>query len=88
MLTLSHFLLQLHFTTSETKVNYYHQKLNVQVASPVAKKPMELGNYRKTSKSADDFVPSLLSRNENLAIALENSVKSHYSYFYRKSYFT
>ena len=34
---LFHFLAQFIFTTSEIKLDYYHQKVNVQIASRVAK---------------------------------------------------
>ena len=35
---LVHFLAQLLFTISETKLDYYHQKVNVRVASRVAER--------------------------------------------------
>ena len=45
-----HFLAQFLFTTSETKLDYYHQKVNVQVAYQVAEQlkaenPRKLGNF-------------------------------------------
>ena len=40
---LFHFLVQFFFTTTETELNYYHQKVNVQVASQVAE---DLGSYK------------------------------------------
>ena len=33
-----HVLAQFHFITSEVELDYYHQKVNVQVASRVAKR--------------------------------------------------
>ena len=35
---LFHFLAQFLFTTSETELDYYHQKMNVRVASRVAER--------------------------------------------------
>ena len=60
MLTHFHLLPQLPFTTFETEVNYYHQKLNLQVPSLLAKllktyDLRNLGNFKKISKSAADI---------------------------------
>ena len=50
---LFYFLSQLVFTTSETKLAYYHQKVNVRVASRVAERLKDLrklGNFKKIPK--------------------------------------
>ena len=52
---LFHLLTQFVFTTNETDLYYYHEKLNVQVASRVAeqlktKDLLKLGNFKKITK--------------------------------------
>lgn len=73
-------LLWLHFTIRETKVNYYLQKLNVSVTSPVAKKTQKIKKLWENLQFNCwlSSVPSLPSRNENLVTAIENSHKSRY----------
>ena len=44
---LFHFLGHFPFTTSETQLDYYHQKVNVWVASRVAKRLKKWGNFKK-----------------------------------------
>ena len=43
---LFHFLAQFVFSTIETELNYYHQKVNVKVASRVAER-LKLGSFKK-----------------------------------------
>ena len=52
------FLAQLVFTTSETKLDYLHQKVNVRVASRVA---VRLKTYEKSLKCLDLMVSTQLS---------------------------
>ena len=49
---LLHFLAQFAFTTSETELDWYHQKVNTRVASQVVERPKtqdlrKLGSYKK-----------------------------------------
>ena len=44
---LFHLLAQFLFTTSETKLDYYHQKINVRVALQVAEQLKTLRNFKK-----------------------------------------
>ena len=44
---LFHFLEQFFFTTSETKLDYYHHKVSVRVASRVPELLKKLGNFKK-----------------------------------------
>ena len=49
---LFHFLEQFFFTTSETELDYYHQKVSVQVASRIGERIKtldlrKLGNFKK-----------------------------------------
>ena len=44
---LFNFLVQFLFTTSETELEYYHQKINVRVALQVAEQLKTLRNFKK-----------------------------------------
>ena len=52
---LFNFLAQFVFTTSETEVDYYHQKVNVRFASRVAERLKILGNKEISRKSLKYF---------------------------------
>ena len=92
---LSNFLAQLVFTASETELDYCHQKVNVRVASRVAKRLMtydlsKLGNFWKISEMLgfDGEYPAVLPKVKFWRFLAKKMRKIRCRTFHRKSYFT
>ena len=53
---LFNFLVQFLFTTSETELDYYHQKINVRVALQVAEQLKTFRNFKKNPEMFGDIM--------------------------------
>ena len=78
-----HFLVQVFFTTSETELDYYHQKVSVRVASRIAERLKtqdlrKLGNLRKIPEilGIDGEYPTVQLKSKFGRFVVKNCKKS------------
>ena len=79
----SHFLVQVFFTTSETELDYYHQKVSVRVASRIAERLKtqdlrKLGNLKKIPEilGIDGEYPTVQPKSKFGRFVVKNCKKS------------
>ena len=92
--TLRDFFAQSVFTTSETKVDYYHQKVNVRVMSQVAERfktqdLKKLVNFKKIPEilGFDGDYPVVHPKSQILTFFGKKLQKISCKIFHRKTYF-
>ena len=91
ILRLFHFLVQFFFTTSETEIDYYYQKVHVQVALRVVKRLKtydfrKLGNFKKISETLgfDGKYPAVHRKVKFWCFLVKNCKKSAVKYSIEK----
>ena len=85
---LFHFLEQFFFTTSETELSYYHQKVSVWVAERLKNKDLrKLKNFKKISEMLgfDDKYPAVQPKAKFWRLSVKNRKKS--AVFHKKNLF-
>ena len=91
---LFHFSSQFIFTTSQTELDYYHQKVNVRVVPRVAERLKtydlrKLGSFKKIPEmfGFNGECPAVLLKSQIFTVFAKKLQKISCKTFYRKTYF-